>query len=59
MIIHYIVEENIFVVIAYMLWLQKKYYIVTLEIALKLVVSKQLECLRKVNLFNSKILKEK
>ena len=54
MIIHYIVEENIFLIIVYTLLLRDKYQSVILNIALKLMVS---NCLRKVNMFNSEILK--
>ena len=59
MIIHYFVEENIFVVIFYMLSLQKEFLSIILKIALKLMVSKQLRCLKNVNMLNSKILREK
>ena len=59
MIIYYIVEENIFVVIIYMLSLQKKYENVILKIALKLMENKRLIRLRKANLLNLKLLKEK
>ena len=50
MIIHYIAEENIFVFIVYMLSLQKKYESAILKNALKYV--------NKVNMLNSKILKD-
>ena len=59
MIILYIMEENIFVVIVSILSLQKKKECVILKNALKLMVNKQLRCLRKVNMLNSKIFKEK
>ena len=59
MIIYYIVKENIFVYIAYMISLQKNIQSIILKIALKLMVTKQLRCLRKVNMLNSEILKEK
>ena len=59
MIIYYIVKENIFVYIAYMISLQKNIQSIILKIALKLMVTKQLRCLRKVNMLNSQILKEK
>ena len=59
MIILYIMEENIFVVIVSILLLQKKKESVILKNALKLMVNKQLRCLRKVNMLNSKIFKEK
>ena len=59
MIIYYTVEENIFVVIVYMLSLQKKYENVILKIALKLMENKRLIRLRKANLLNLKLLKEK
>ena len=59
MIILYIMEENIFVVIVSILLLQKKKECVILKNALKLMVNKQLRCLRKVNMLNSKIFKEK
>ena len=55
---HYIMEENIFVVIVYTLSLQKKYQNFILKIALKLML-KRLRCLKKVNMLNSKILKER
>ena len=56
---HYIVEENIFVVTAYILSLQNKFSSVMLNNALKLMVKKRLRCLRKVNMLNSEVLKEK
>ena len=59
MIILYIAEENIFVVIVYMPSLQKTFESVILKIALKLMINKQLRRLRKVNMLNSKVLKEK
>ena len=54
-IINYIVEENIFAVIAYTLLLRKKYYSVILKIALKLMVSKRLRRLKKMNMLNSRL----
>ena len=54
MIIHYIVEENIFAVIIHKLLVQKKYENVIFKIALKLVVNKGLSCLKQVNTLNSK-----
>ena len=56
---HYIVEENIFVVIVGKLLEQQKNWNVILKIALELMVNKLLRCLRRVNMINSKILKEK
>ena len=58
-IMYYIVEENIFVAIVYKLSLQKEWSNVTLKIKLKLIVNKGLSCLRKVNMLDLKILKEK
>ena len=57
MIIHYIVEENVLIVIVYILSLQRKFYIVILKIVLKLIINKELLYLKKVNMLNSKILK--
>ena len=59
MIIHYISKENSFVRIDYMLSLQEKFWSFILKIALKLMLNKQLRRLIKVNMLNSKILKEK
>ena len=59
MTILYIVEENIFVVIAYNLLVQKKYEKVILKTDLKLMANKELQCLKRLNLLNSKIMKEK
>ena len=59
MIILYNAEENIFVVIVYMPSLQKTFESVILKIALKLMVNKRLRRLRKANMLNSKVLKEK
>ena len=42
MIIHYILEENIFVVIVYKHLVQKKYYKVIAKIALELMPNKEL-----------------
>ena len=58
-IIHYMEEENIFVVIVYMLSVQKECESIILKIALKLMVNKRLRWLRKVNMLNSEMLKEK
>ena len=43
MIIHYMAEKNIFVVIAYMLSLQKKFLRVILKIALKLLAKQTIK----------------
>ena len=56
---HYIVKKNIFVIISFMLSLQKKYYIVIFKTALKSMVKKRLRWLRAMNMLNLKILKEK
>ena len=58
MIIHYIGEEPIFVVMVYMLLLQKIFERVILKVPLKLIVNKLLTC-KKENMLNSKILGEK
>ena len=47
MIVHYIVDENIFVVIVYKLLEQQKIWNVILKIALKLMLHKRLKCQKK------------
>ena len=47
MIIHYIVEENIFVFIVYKLLAQKKYSNFVLKITLKLMLNKGFRCLKR------------
>ena len=59
MIIRYIVEENIFAGIVYKILVQKEYYNVILKTALKLMVNKEFQALKKASMFNSKILREK
>ena len=59
MITHYIMEESIFDAIICKLSVQKKYYNVMLKTALKLILEKGLRCLRKVNMLDLKISKEK
>ena len=59
MVIHYMVEGNIFAGIVCKLSAQKKYQNFILKIALKLMVNKGLRFLKKVNTLTSKILKEK
>ena len=59
MIIRYIVEENIFAGIVYKILVQKEYYNVILKTALKLMANKEFQSLKKVSMFNSKILREK
>ena len=59
MIIHNIAEQNIFVVIVYMLSLQNKYYSDTLKITLNLMKNKRLRCLRKMKPLNSENFNEK
>ena len=53
-IIHYIVEKNMFVVIVYMLSSQKKNWKVHIEDCFKIMINK-----KKINMLNSKILKDK
>ena len=55
MIMYCIMEENIFVAIVSTLLEQKKNWNVTLNIASKLMVTKQSKCLSMVNILNSKI----
>ena len=52
-------EESIFDAIICKLSVQKKYYNVMLKTALKLILEKGLRCLRKVNMLDLKISKEK
>ena len=59
MIIRYIMEENIFDVIVCKILEQQKYLNAILKIALKLIISKLLRCLRRVNILNLKISEEK
>ena len=59
MIMHYIVEENIFVTIVCKLLEQQKNWNVILNIALKFMVNRFLRCLRRVNILNSKIFERK
>ena len=59
MIMHYIVEENIFVTIVCKLLEQQKNWNVILNIALKFMVNRLLRCLRRVNILNSKIFERK
>ena len=51
--------KNIFPVIVYKLSVQKMYLNIMLKIALKLMANKGLQCLRKKNRLNSKIMREK
>ena len=59
MITHYIMEENIFVVIVYTLSLPKKYENVILNLVLNLIVNKLLRCLKEVDILNQKLLNKK
>ena len=59
MIIRYIMEENIFDVIVCKILEQQKHLNAILKIALKLITSKLLRCLRRVNILNLKISEEK
>ena len=59
LIIHYTVEENGFVVIVFKLLVQQKFYKFILMNALQLMVKKLLRYLKKVNMSDSKIMKEK
>ena len=59
MILHYIVEENSFVVIVCELLDQQKNWNIVLKIAIQLILSKLLKCLRRLNILNSKILGKK
>ena len=52
-------KKPIFVVIVYKLLVQEKYQNVVLKYDLKLMASKELLCLKKVNMLNSKIMKDK
>ena len=52
-------RKNIFVVIVHKILVQKKYWHVILRTALKLMANKRLRFLKKVNMLNSKIMKEK
>ena len=52
-------EENIFDVIVCKILEQQKYLNAILKIALKLIISKLLRCLRRVNILNLKISEEK
>ena len=58
MITHYTVEENIFVAVFYKLIEQQMYWNAILKIAFKLIVNKQLRCFQRVNMSNSKIMRE-
>ena len=57
--LHYIMKENICVVIVCKLSEQQKYWNVILNIASKLMVRKVLRCLRRVNILNLKTMKKK
>ena len=57
--IHYIVEENIFVVIVDEFLVQKTCQHVMLKIALKSMVKKLLRRQKKMDMLNSKAMKEK
>ena len=59
MIVHYIVEENSFVVIVCELLDQQKNWNIVLKIAIQLILNKLLKCLRRLNILNSKILGKK
>ena len=59
MILHYIVEENNFVVIVCELLDQQKNWNIVLKIAIQLILNKLLKCLRRLNILNSKILGKK
>ena len=58
MITHYIVEENIFVVTVYKILEEQKHWNEILKITLRLMVSKWLRYLRKVNTLDLKIMKK-
>ena len=59
MIMLYIMEEKNFVVAGCKLLVPKKYVKVLLKTAVKLMVNKLLRSLRRVNILNSKTVKEK
>ena len=59
MIVHYIVEENSFVVIVCELLDQQKNWNIVLKIAIQLILNKLLKCLRRLNILNYKILGKK
>ena len=58
MITHYIVEENIFAVTVYKILEEQKHWNEILKITLRLMVSKWLRYLRKVNTLDLKIMKK-
>ena len=59
MIILYITEENIFVIIFYKLLVQRKLEKAIPKTALRLMANNRLHCLKKMNMLNSKIMREK
>ena len=52
-------EENIFVIIVYKILVQRKLEKATSKTALRLMANNELYCLKKMNMLNSKIMREK